>query len=140
MSSDTAMGKLIIVSAPSGSGKTTIVRHILSTFPSCRFSISATTRERRDGELYGVDYYFISAEEFRRKIEADEFAEYEEVYPGQFYGSLKSELQRIWDNGQHVVFDVDVQGALRLQKKYPDRCLGIFIQAPSLKKLEEMFA
>ena len=117
--------------------KTTIVRHILSTFPSCTFSVSATTRQKREGEIDGRHYFFLSTDDFQEKIEAGDFAEYEEVYSGLLYGSLKSELQGIWDRGNHVVFDVDVKGAMRLKKKYPDNSISIFVQPPSIKVLEE---
>ena len=130
-------GKLLILSAPSGSGKTTIAKHLLKTFPELQFSVSACSREKRPGEEEGRDYYFLTAEEFRKKVENDEFVEWEEVYPGQYYGTLRSELQRIWDAGGHVVFDVDVVGGLNIKKKFPSDSLSIFIQAPSLGELEK---
>src|SRR5690349_1422192 len=112
-------GKLIIFSAPSGAGKTTIVKHILEKFSDqLQFSISACTRAMRPNEVDGKDYHFISTEEFKRKINKDEFAEWEEVYQGQFYGTLKSELERIWKSGKHVIFDLDVRGGLNLKMKY----------------------
>lgn len=131
-----ATGKLIVFTAPSGSGKTTIVRHILQTFPECSFSVSATTRERRAHEVHGVDYYFLSQETFRLWISYDAFAEWEEVYPGQFYGTLKSEISRLHDHGRHVLFDVDVKGALHIKQIYPDETLTVFIKVPSLQELE----
>lgn len=130
-------GKLLILSAPSGSGKTTIAKHLLKTFPELQFSVSACSREKRPGEEEGRDYYFLTAEEFRKKVKNNEFVEWEEVYPGQYYGTLKSELQRIWDSGGHVVFDVDVLGGLNIKKKFPSDSLSIFIQAPSLGDLEK---
>lgn len=131
-------GKLIIFSAPSGAGKTTIVHHLLNKFPDkLAFSISATTREARGSEIDGKDYYFISNEEFLHKVAKHEFVEFEEVYSGTFYGTLKSEIQRIWDEGKHVVFDIDVEGGLRLKKKYEEQALSIFVQPPSLEVLKE---
>ena len=130
-------GKLVIVTAPSGAGKTTIVKHLLAQEPSLAFSVSATTRTKRETEIHGKDYYFFSEAIFREKIQADEFIEYEEVYPGKLYGTLKSEVDRIWSNNQHIIFDVDVKGALALKKKFPDRTLSIFIEPPSLEILIE---
>lgn len=130
-------GKLIIFSAPSGAGKTTIVKHLLTKFPSLSFSISATTRESRGDEVNEKDYYFISKEDFLHKIAHQEFVEFEEVYSGTFYGTLRSEIQRIWDNNQHVIFDIDVEGGLRLKRKYEDDALAIFVQPPSLEILKE---
>lgn len=131
-------GKAIIFCAPSGSGKTTIVRHLLATNPKLGFSISACTRDRRGRtEENGKDYYFLTPEEFKAKIDRDEFIEWEEVYPGNFYGTLKSEIQRIWDNGKHVIFDVDVKGGLKLKKYFGDRGLAIFVRVPSLEVLKE---
>ncbi len=131
-------GKLIIFSAPSGAGKTTIVQHLLKTFPGkIAFSISATTRESRGVEQNEKDYYFISKEEFLHKVAKHEFAEFEEVYSGTFYGTLKSEIQRIWDSGKTVIFDLDVEGGLRLKEKYGENALAIFVQPPSLEVLIE---
>ena len=110
-------GKLIIFSAPSGAGKTTIVQHILKHFPNLQFSVSATTRALRGEEKDGIDYYFISQESFLHKVAKHEFIEFEEVYSGTFYGTLKSEIDRIWESGNHVIFDLDVEGGLRLKKK-----------------------
>ncbi len=130
-------GKLVIFSAPSGAGKTTIVHHLLQKFPNLEFSVSATSRPRRGDESEGVDYYFISVEEFKKKINASEFIEYEEVYRDQFYGTLKKEVERIWSKGHHVIFDVDVQGGLNLKKQYPSNSLAVFVMPPSLHSLEE---
>ncbi len=130
-------GKCIILSAPSGAGKTTIVRYLLSKFDSLSFSVSATSRERRSYEANGLHYYFLSAEEFRKKIKEDAFLEWEEVYKDQYYGTLKSEMTRIWDSGKHVIFDVDVVGGSNLKKYFGDKALAIFVQPPSIKVLEE---
>lgn len=129
-------GKAIIVSAPSGAGKTTIVRHLLSEIPSLSFSISACSRPIRNGETDGKDYYFITADEFREKIECSEFVEWEEVYPGSYYGTLKSELKRIWSSGRIPIFDVDVEGGLNLKKIFSEKALAIYIQPPSLDELK----
>jgi len=130
-------GKLIIFSAPSGAGKTTIVKHLLEKFPSLSFSISATTRELRGDEKHENDYYFISKESFLHKVAHQEFVEFEEVYNGTFYGTLRSEIERIWNDGKHVIFDIDVEGGLRLKRKYEDDALAIFVQPPSLEVLKE---
>ncbi|PST84914.1 guanylate kinase [Pedobacter yulinensis] len=130
-------GKLIIFSAPSGAGKTTIVHHLLRKFPEISFSISATTRERRGTEEHQKDYYFISKEEFLHRVAHQEFVEFEEVYNGTFYGTLRSEIERIWADGRHVIFDIDVEGGLRLKRKYDDDALAIFVQPPSLEVLKE---
>ena len=131
-------GKLLIFSAPSGAGKTTIVKHLLKTFPDkIAFSVSATTREIRGQEVNNQDYYFISKEDFLHKVAKHEFAEFEEVYAGTFYGTLKSEIQRIWNQGKHVIFDIDVEGGLRLKKKFEDDALAIFVQPPSIEILQE---
>lgn len=129
-------GKLLIISAPSGSGKTTIVKHLLKVFPEFQFSVSACSRKKRPSEEDARDYYFLTPEEFRIKIQNNEFVEWEEVYPGQFYGTLKSELERIWSTGGHVIFDVDVIGGLNIKKQFPSQSLSVFIQAPSLEVLE----
>lgn len=128
-------GKLLIFAAPSGSGKTTIVNHLLSQFKKLSFSISATTRSQRPGEIHGKNYYFLSVEEFKAKIKERDFAEYEEVYKNQFYGTLKSELERIWANGQHIVFDIDVKGAMTLKELYKDQCLTVFVKPPDIQTL-----
>lgn len=136
---DTTMtqGKLIIFSAPSGAGKTTIVKHLLQKYPNLSFSISATTREARGDEQHEKDYYFISKEAFLHKVAHQEFVEFEEVYNGTFYGTLRSEIQRIWNEGKHVIFDIDVEGGLRLKRKYEENALAIFVQPPSLAVLKE---
>lgn len=130
-------GKLIVFTAPSGSGKTTIVRHILKTFPETAFSVSATTRQRRPHETHGVDYYYLSLETFKLWVENDAFGEWEEVYPGQFYGTLRSEISRLHQVGKHVVFDVDVKGALSIKRNYPVDTLTVFIKVPSMDILEQ---
>ncbi|MCF6241432.1 MAG: guanylate kinase [Bacteroidales bacterium] len=129
--------KLIIFSAPSGSGKTTIISEVLKDFPNLEFSVSACSRKPRKGEIDGKNYYFLSIDEFKQKIKNDEFVEWEEVYKDNFYGTLKSELERIWDKGHHVVFDVDVVGGVNLKRKFPDNSLAIFIKAPSIEELEK---
>lgn len=130
-------GKLLIFSAPSGSGKTTIVKHLLKTNPKLEFSISACSRPMRNNEVNGRDYHFLTPEEFRRKIDENQFIEWEEVYPGSYYGTLKSELERIWSKGNHVVFDVDVKGGLNLKKIFSKQALAIFIMPPSIEILEQ---
>ena len=130
-------GKLIIFSAPSGAGKTTIVHHVLKKFSDqLEFSISACTRATRPNEVNGKDYYFMSGEEFKQKIKRNEFSEWEEVYPGQFYGTLKSELERIWNTGKHVIFDLDVQGGLNLKMKFGRQSFALFVMPPSVEVLE----
>jgi guanylate kinase len=131
------MVKSIIFSAPSGSGKTTIVKYILQHFPNIQFSISATTRQIRSGETNGKDYHFISVEEFKSKIENDEFIEYEEVYPGLFYGTLKSEVQKIWNDGGIVIYDMDVVGGVNLKKQFGQESLSFFVKVPTIEELEE---
>lgn len=132
-----SQGKLIIFSAPSGAGKTTIVQYILQKFSDqLEFSISACTRAMRANEVNGKDYYFTSTEEFKQKIKRSEFAEWEEVYMGQFYGTLKTELERIWNSGKHVIFDLDVRGGLNLKEKYGRQSFAIFVMPPSIKALE----
>jgi guanylate kinase len=131
------MVRSIIFSAPSGSGKTTIVKHILQTFPNIKFSVSATTRPMRPGEVDGKDYHFISVEDFKSKIESGEFIEYEEVYPGLFYGTLKSEVQKIWNDGGIVIYDMDVVGGINLKKQFGDESLSFFVKVPSIEKLEQ---
>lgn len=130
-------GKLVIFSAPSGAGKTTIVHHLLKKFPQLAFSVSATTRERRGEEVHGKDYYFISKEEFLHRIAQKEFVEFEEVYADNFYGTLRSEIERLWAEGKHVIFDIDVEGGLHLKKKFGEQALAVFVQPPSLEVLIE---
>ncbi|MFT4522414.1 MAG: guanylate kinase [Bacteroidia bacterium] len=129
------MGKLIIFSAPSGSGKTTVVKHLLKNFDSLSFSVSATTRKQRTGEVDGKDYYFLSPEDFKTKIQNDEFLEYEEVYEGLFYGTLKSEVERIWKEGKVVIFDVDVVGGTNIKAFYEKQALAVFLRPPSINEL-----
>jgi guanylate kinase len=130
--------KVVVFSAPSGSGKTTIVHHLLKKFPQLGFSISACTRDKRGrSEENGKDYYFLSPEEFRIKIEKDEFVEWEEVYEGAFYGTLKSEVERIWDSGRSVIFDVDVKGGISLKDFYKDQALTVFVRVPSVEVLQD---
>ncbi len=133
-----ASGKLIIFAAPSGSGKTTIVRHLLKTYPQyLEFSVSATTRPIRPGETHGKDYYYLSADDFQHKITNDEFLEWEEVYAGTRYGTLKSEVDRIWAKGKAVIFDIDVEGGLNLKNRFKEKALSVFVMPPSIKILEE---
>lgn len=129
-------GKLIIFSAPSGSGKSTIVQHLMQQKLGLAFSISATSRAPRKGEVDGREYHFISPEQFKQRIENAEFLEWEEVYPGQFYGTLRSEVERIWKQGEHAVFDIDVIGGLKLKKEFGERACAIFVSPPSLEELE----
>ncbi len=128
--------KLIIFSAPSGSGKTTIVRNLLKRNLSLEFSVSACTRKPRKGEIHGRDYYFISKEEFKQKIASDQFVEWEEVYEGSYYGTLKTEIERIWSNGNNVLFDIDVRGGLQLKSLFHDCSLCIFVMPPSIEELK----
>ncbi len=137
MSSNQHKGKLVIFSAPSGAGKTTIVHHLLSKDFKLEFSISACTRAQRGGEVHGKDYYFISLEEFKKSISLDEFVEWEEVYKDNFYGTLKTEVERIWKSGHHVIFDVDVDGGLNLKKVFRERALAVFVMPPSVESLLE---
>ena len=128
-------GKVLIFSAPSGSGKSTIVNHLLPLHPEMEFSVSATSRPPRGEEQDGVEYYFLTVEDFRARIQADEFVEYEQVYEGRFYGTLKSEVERIWAKGHVIIFDVDVKGGVSLKKYFGDSALSVFIQAPSVEEL-----
>ena len=131
-------GRAIIFSAPSGSGKTTIVKHLIENNPDLGFSISASTRDKRGRvEEHGKDYYFLSPEDFKKKIDKDEFIEWEEVYEGNFYGTLKSEIQRLWDDGKNVIFDVDVKGGLNLKKYLGDNAMSIFVKVPSENILKQ---
>ena len=132
----TGPGKLIVFTAPSGSGKTTIVRHILSAMPGTSFSVSATTRQRRSHEVEGKDYYFVTVETFTHWIYIEAFAEWEEVYPNQFYGTLKAEIERLHLEGKHVIFDVDVKGAMHIKEIYPEETLTVFVKVPSMEELE----
>lgn len=128
--------KVIIFSAPSGSGKSTIVKYLLSKYPFLEFSVSATSRAPRGSEKDGVDYYFFTPERFRELIAQDAFIEYEEVYPGSFYGTLKSEIERIWKKGHTIVFDIDVKGGVNLKRIFGDKALSVFIKPPSIQELE----
>jgi guanylate kinase len=127
------MSKMIVLTAPSGGGKTTIKKHLLEEYNELGFSISVTTREKRPSEIDGKDYYFRSTKEFNQLIEEDAFLEWEEVYKNQFYGTLKSEVDRLWALGKHIVFDVDVHGAQDIKKMYGDRCMAVFIRPPSIQ-------
>lgn len=130
-------GKLIVFSAPSGSGKTTIVRHLLGQEDlNLEFSVSAATREPRGGEINGKDYYFISLHDFKQHIKQEDFVEWEEVYRDNFYGTLKSEVERIWAKGKNVIFDIDVAGGLRIKKKFPEETLAVFVKPPSIDELK----
>ncbi|MGB1268806.1 MAG: guanylate kinase [Flavobacteriaceae bacterium] len=130
-------GKLIVFSAPSGSGKTTIVRHLLGIEKlNLEFSISATSRAPRGEEVDGEDYYFLSLKEFKNRIKADDFLEWEEVYRDNFYGTLKSEVERIWAKGKHVIFDIDVVGGIDIKRIYPERTLSVFVKPPSIEELK----
>jgi guanylate kinase len=129
-------GKLIVFSAPSGSGKTTIVKHLLKVNPNLDFSISATSREKRGKEINGKDYYFISPAAFKSHIAQQDFIEWEEVYANNYYGTLKDEVSRIWNQGKHVIFDIDVIGGLNIKEKYPEQTLAVFVKPPSLEEME----
>lgn len=130
-------GKLLVFSAPSGSGKTTIVKHLLAQPElNLEFSVSCTTRALRGEEVNGKDYYFISLEDFKKHIKAEDFVEWEEVYRDNFYGTLKTEVERIWAMGKHVIFDIDVAGGLRIKKKFPNQTLAVFVKPPSVDELK----
>lgn len=129
--------KVIIFSAPSGAGKSTIVNHLLKLHPELEFSISATSRAPRGQEQHGVEYYFYTADDFRQMISEDRFVEYEEVYSGSFYGTLRSEVERIWAKGHTIIFDIDVQGGVNLKRIFGEQAFSIFIQAPSVEVLRE---
>lgn len=135
MSVERFEGKMFIFTAPSGAGKTTIVRHLLEKYDFLGFSISATTRAKRDYETDGKDYYFMSDETFKERVANGDFVEWEEVYHGQFYGTLKSEVERIWAAGKHLVFDIDVRGAQNLKKIYTNKCMSVFVRPPSVQVL-----
>lgn len=135
---DKKTNKLIIFSAPSGSGKTTIVKHLLQKYSDkIAFSISASTRSPREGEIDGKDYYFISKDEFMHRIAQHQFVEFEEVYSGTYYGTLRSEIERIWSEGKQVIFDLDVEGGLRLKKKFGDQALSVFVHPGSVENIEK---
>lgn len=136
LTTDNPMQKVIIFSAPSGSGKTTLVKHSLEHFPELEFSISCTTRHPRGTEKDGIDYYFITPDEFRTKIAENAFVEYEEVYTDKYYGTLKSEVERIWESGKTVIFDVDVKGGVALKEYFGEKALSVFIMPPSIAELE----
>lgn len=136
VSFENTTGRCIIFSAPSGAGKTTIVHHLLKQDLDLEFSVSACSRDMRPNEVDGEDYYFLGIEEFKKRITENAFIEYEEVYPDHFYGTLKSEIERIWKKGKHVIFDVDVVGGLNLKKIFGSRALAIFVMPPSIEDLE----
>lgn len=127
--------KLLIITAPSGAGKTSITKHLMKKFPQLAFSISAATRQPRANEQHGVDYYFLSVEDFQQKIQDEAFVEWEMVYEGKYYGTLKSEMMRIWNNNQTPVLDIDVKGAIHVQGLYPRQTLSVFIEPPSVEEL-----
>ena len=129
--------KIIIITAPSGAGKTSITHYLLRTFPKLAFSVSAATRQARGNEKNGVDYYFMSLDDFKQKIQHNEFVEWEMVYEGKYYGTLKSDLERIWNNNQVPVLDIDVKGAIHVRQQYPDSSLTIFIEPPSVDVLKK---
>lgn len=131
------MNKILIITAPSGAGKSTITHRLLSEFPNIRFSISACTRAPRGKEENGVDYYFITVEDFKTKIANDDFVEWEMVYEGKYYGTLKSELERIWSHNQLPLFDIDVKGALKVKEQYGNQAVSVFIKAPSIEELRK---
>jgi guanylate kinase len=130
-------GKLLIITAPSGAGKTSITKYLMKLFPQLAFSVSAATRAPRAHETNGVDYYFLSTEDFQQKIQNNEFIEWEMVYEGKYYGTLKSELQRIWQNNQVPVLDIDVKGAIHVQQQFPRQTLALFIEPPSIEELKK---
>src|ERR1044071_1193248 len=129
--------KIIIITAPSGAGKTSITHHLLKTFPQLAFSVSAATREARSYEKHGRDYYFLKLEDFQQKIQQNAFVEWEMVYEGKYYGTLKEELQRIWDNDQVPLLDIDVKGAIHVKQQYPESLLTLFIEPPSIDELKK---
>ena len=132
-----SVGKLLLFCGPSGSGKTTIVHHLLQTDPRIKFSVSATTRAKRFNEVNGVDYFFISVDEFKSRIEKDEFVEWEQVYPGGYYGTLKKEIEKVWSEGKIPVFDVDVEGGLKIKSIYGESLLAVFVRPPSVEELHK---
>src|ERR1700712_391574 len=131
-----ALEKILIITAPSGAGKTSVTTHLLQLFHELAFSVSAATRSPRDNETNGVDYYFMSLEEFQQKIQRNEFIEWEMVYEGKYYGTLNAELQRIWKEGHVPVLDIDVKGAIHVQQQFPEKTLSIFIEPPSIDELK----
>jgi guanylate kinase len=131
------VNKLIVISAPSGAGKTSIVHYLLKNMSELSFSVSACSRDKRENETNGVDYHFLGVEGFKKKIKVDAFLEWEEVYSNQYYGTLKSEVERIWKEDKTVIFDIDVVGGLNIKKQYPKECLSIFIMPPSIDVLRE---
>lgn len=131
-----AGNKIIIITAPSGSGKTSITQYLLKNYPQLAFSVSAATRKARGNEVHGKDYYFLTAEDFKQKIQANAFIEWEMVYEGKYYGTLKSELQRIWQNNQVPMLDIDVKGAIHVQQQFPGTAMSLFIQPPSVEELK----
>lgn len=133
---DNSTQKILIITAPSGAGKTSVTTYLLRHMPMLAFSVSAATRMPRENEINGIDYYFMSLEEFQQKIQANEFVEWEMVYEGKYYGTLKSELQRIWANGKIPVLDIDVKGAIHVQQQFPDKTFSIFIEPPSIDELK----
>jgi len=133
----TSKGKMLVVSAPSGAGKTTLVKHLLIQIPSLAFSVSATSRPKRDNEVHGKDYFFLTKEDFKQRIDNGEFLEWEEVYEGVFYGTLIEEVNKTLDEGKHLIFDVDVVGGVNIKKYFGDTAYSIFIQAPSIQVLEQ---
>ena len=137
MNKDKQKGKMVIFSAPSGAGKTTIVKRLLKHNPDLEFSISACTRGKRMKELDGKDYYFLPVNDFKEKIRNNDFIEWEEVYPDHFYGTLKSEVYRIWEKGKHVIFDVDVVGGLNIKKQFGAQALSLFVEPPSIEELKK---
>jgi guanylate kinase len=128
-------GKMFIFTAPSGAGKTTLVKHLLAKYKNLGFSVSATTRNKRAHEVDGKDYYFLSVEDFKSKVDNGDFIEWEEVYHDQYYGTLKSEVYRIWELGLHLVFDIDVRGAKNIKSLYPEVCMSVFVRPPSIDTL-----
>lgn len=132
--------KILIITAPSGAGKTSVTTHLLQLFPRLEFSVSAATRQARENEVNGRDYYFMSLEEFQQKIQANEFIEWEMVYEGKYYGTLKSEMSRIWNEGKTPILDIDVKGAIHVQQLFPGQTLSIFIEPPSVEELERRLA
>ncbi len=136
MNTSSSLHKIVIITAPSGAGKTSITKHLMSRFPQLAFSVSAATRPPRANEKNGVDYHFMSVEAFQQKIQEQAFIEWEMVYEGKYYGTLKSEIQRIWDKGQVPVLDIDVKGAIHVQDLYPGKTLSLFIEPPSVEALK----